>query len=67
MVSDWRQKINEEYDILNLWNFPKGLGLKIKIGNYSSNAPDGQQLTISDQMIQWPEKFSKVSLLYFMI
>ncbi|NP_001092940.1 vomeronasal 2 receptor 11 [Rattus norvegicus] len=60
MGLDWRQKRNEEYDILNLWNFPKGLGLKIKIGKYSENAPDGQQLTLSDQMIQWPEKFSEI-------
>eukprot|EP00072_Mus_musculus_P003279 NP_001098010.1 vomeronasal receptor Vmn2r91 precursor [Mus musculus] len=56
----WRQTIDEEYDILNLWNLPKGLGLKVKIGSFSVNAPQGQQLSLSEQMIQWPEIFSEV-------
>ena len=56
----WRQTIDEEYDILNLWNLPKGLGLKVKIGSFSANAPQGQQLSLSEQMIQWPEIFSEV-------
>ncbi|XP_076783527.1 vomeronasal type-2 receptor 116-like [Arvicanthis niloticus] len=60
MGLDWRLKINEEYDILNLWNFPKGLGLKIKIGTYSANAHNDQELTLSEQMIQWPETFSEI-------
>ena len=38
----WRQTIDEEYDILNLWNLPKGLGLKVKIGSFSTNVPQGQ-------------------------
>lgn len=57
---DWRQTIDTEYDILNLWNLPKGLGLKVKIGSFSVNAPQGQQLSLSEQMIQWPEIFSEV-------
>ena len=56
----WRQTIDEEYDILNLWNLPKGLGLKVKIGSFSANAPQGQQLSLSEQMIQWPAIFSEV-------
>ena len=36
---DWRQTIDTEYDILNLWNLPKGLGLKVKIGSFSTNVP----------------------------
>ncbi|XP_076783579.1 vomeronasal type-2 receptor 116-like [Arvicanthis niloticus] len=55
-----RQKINEEYDILNLWNLPKGLGKKVKIGSFSASAPEGQQLFLSDQMIQWAEGFSEI-------
>ena len=57
---DWRQTIDTEYDILNIWNLPKGLGLKVKIGSFSANAPQGQQLSLSEQMIQWPEIFSEV-------
>jgi vomeronasal 2 receptor len=58
---DWKQTIDTEYDILNLWNLPKGLGLKVKIGSFSANAPQGQQLSLSEQIIQWPEIFSEVS------
>ncbi|XP_032752214.1 vomeronasal type-2 receptor 116-like [Rattus rattus] len=57
---NWIQTIDAEYDILNLWNLPKGLGLKVKIGSFSANAPKGQQLSLSEQIIQWPEIFSKV-------
>jgi vomeronasal 2 receptor len=63
-----RQKLNAEYDILNLWNLPKGLGQKVKIGSFSANAPEGQQLSLSEQMIQWAEGFSEVGYvlnLYF--
>ncbi|XP_060222226.1 vomeronasal type-2 receptor 116-like [Meriones unguiculatus] len=56
----WREKLNEEYNIFNLWNFPKGLGLKKKIGTFSANAPQGKQLSLSEQMIQWPEIFSEI-------
>jgi vomeronasal 2 receptor len=61
---DWRQRIDAEYDILNLWNLPKGLGLKVKIGNFYANAPQGQQLSLSEQMIQWPEIFSEVGYIF---
>jgi vomeronasal 2 receptor len=61
---DWRQTINTEYDIFNLWNLPKGLGLKVKIGSFSANAPQGQQLSLSEQMIQWPAIFSEVGYVF---
>ncbi|NP_001098013.1 vomeronasal receptor Vmn2r94 isoform X1 [Mus musculus] len=57
---EWRQTKDSGYDILNLWNLPKGLGLKVKIGSFSANAPQGQQLSLSEQMIQWPEIFSEI-------
>jgi vomeronasal 2 receptor len=60
----WRQTIDVEYDILNLWNLPKGLGLKVKVGSFSANAPQGQQLSLSEQMIQWPAIFSEVSYFF---
>ncbi|NP_001098042.1 vomeronasal receptor Vmn2r110 precursor [Mus musculus] len=57
---DWRHKLNGEYDILNLWNLPKGLGQKVKIGSFSANAPEGQQLSLSEHMIQWAGGFSEI-------
>ncbi|XP_021010936.1 vomeronasal type-2 receptor 116-like [Mus caroli] len=57
---NWRQTIDTDYDILNLWNLPKGLGLKVKIGSFSANAPQRQQLSLSEHMIQWPEIFSEI-------
>ncbi|XP_027286795.1 vomeronasal type-2 receptor 116-like [Cricetulus griseus] len=52
-VLDWKRKSHAEYDILNFWNFPKGLGLKVKVGTFSPNAPGGQKLSLSSHMIQW--------------
>ena len=42
-----------EYAILNFWNFPEGLGLKVKVGKYSPHAPRGQELSLSEEMIEW--------------
>ncbi|XP_055475352.1 vomeronasal type-2 receptor 116-like [Psammomys obesus] len=57
---DGRKKIVSEYDILNFWNFPKGLGLKVKVGTFSPNAPQGQQFSLSEHLIEWPVKFTKI-------
>ncbi|XP_028644412.1 vomeronasal type-2 receptor 116-like, partial [Grammomys surdaster] len=53
VVLDWKRKSHVEYDILNFWNFPKGLGLNVKVGTFSPNAPKDQKLSISSNMIQW--------------
>ncbi|XP_036024916.1 vomeronasal type-2 receptor 116-like [Onychomys torridus] len=58
--ADWKQKLGPDYDIFNFWNFPKGLGLKVKVGTFSSNAPLGQQLSLTEQMIRWPISFTKI-------
>ncbi|XP_060232034.1 vomeronasal type-2 receptor 116-like [Meriones unguiculatus] len=59
-VIDGRKHLDSDYDILNFWNFPKGLGLKVKMGTFSSDAPLGQQLSLSEQIIQWPATFTKI-------
>ncbi|NP_001372118.1 vomeronasal 2, receptor 16 precursor [Mus musculus] len=41
-----------DYDIFNIWNFPQGLGLKVKIGSYFPCFPQSQQLCISENM-EW--------------
>ncbi|XP_052022453.1 vomeronasal type-2 receptor 116-like isoform X2 [Apodemus sylvaticus] len=39
-----------EYDIFNIWNFPQGFGLKVKIGSYFPCIPQMQQLHISEDV-----------------
>ncbi|XP_052021293.1 vomeronasal type-2 receptor 116-like isoform X2 [Apodemus sylvaticus] len=41
-----------EYDIFIIWNFPQGLGLKVKIGSYFSCFPRSQQLHLSEDL-EW--------------
>ncbi|XP_031247067.1 vomeronasal type-2 receptor 116-like [Mastomys coucha] len=50
---DEKMKLNAEYDILNYWNFPEGLHLKMKVGQFSPYGPLGQQLSLSEDMIEW--------------
>nr|XP_013001863.2 vomeronasal type-2 receptor 116-like [Cavia porcellus] len=47
------KKLDAEYDILNFWNFPDGLRLKIKLGTFTPHVPHGQQLSLTDNMIEW--------------
>lgn len=60
MVLDSQRKLDVEYDILNLWNFPDGLRHKMKVGTFSPKAPQGQELFLSDDMIQWAIGFTEV-------
>ena len=46
-------KQDTEYDIFYIWNFPQGLGLRIKIGMFSPYFPNGQQVHLSEDMIEW--------------
>ncbi|XP_017454580.1 vomeronasal 2 receptor 69 isoform X1 [Rattus norvegicus] len=47
-----REKQCVEYDIFITWNFPEGLGLKVKIGSYFPCFPQSQQLHISEDL-EW--------------
>ncbi|XP_069859342.1 vomeronasal type-2 receptor 116-like [Dipodomys merriami] len=53
MILDEERKLEAEYDILNIWNFPEGLELKVKIGKFSPYAPYDHQLSVSKDMIEW--------------
>ena len=57
-----RDKLKEEYDIFYIWNSPQGLGLKVKIGMFSPYFPNGQQVHLSEDMIEWARGSSQVSL-----
>ena len=61
---DWRQTIDTEYDILNIWNLPKGLGLKVKIGSYLHCFSQSQQLHISEDL-EWATGGSSVGIPQF--
>ncbi|XP_003505955.1 vomeronasal type-2 receptor 116 [Cricetulus griseus] len=57
---DSQMKLDEEYDILNFWNFPNGLRQNMKVGTFSFKAPHGHQLFLSDHMIQWSTGFTEL-------
>ncbi|XP_041509345.1 vomeronasal type-2 receptor 116-like [Microtus oregoni] len=52
VIMNQKENLQEEYDIFHIWNFPYGLGLKVKIGEFSSYFPYGQQLHIYEDMIE---------------
>ncbi|KAL1768822.1 vomeronasal type-2 receptor 116-like, partial [Sigmodon hispidus] len=59
-VLDSQEKSDEMYNIYNVWNFPSGLRQIVKIGTFSPNAQQGQELFLSDHMIQWPTGFTEL-------
>uniref|UniRef100_A0A8I5ZWC0 Vomeronasal 2 receptor, 55 n=1 Tax=Rattus norvegicus TaxID=10116 RepID=A0A8I5ZWC0_RAT len=59
VVLDWKKKTDPEYDIINLWNFPTGLSLFANVGKFSPRSSQGQRMSVYEQMIQWPIKFTE--------
>jgi len=55
-----RDKLQEEYDIFYIWNFPQGLEFKVKIGLFSPYFINGQQLHLSGDMIEWARGSTQV-------
>ncbi|XP_027271860.1 vomeronasal type-2 receptor 116 isoform X2 [Cricetulus griseus] len=60
VILDEKMKLNADYDILNYWNFPEGLGLKVKVGQFSPYGPLGQQLSLSEDMIEWATEIAEI-------
>ncbi|XP_012369705.1 vomeronasal type-2 receptor 116-like [Octodon degus] len=50
---DKKNKVDAKYDIFNFWNFPEGFRLRVKVGEFSQHVPVGQQLSLSEDMIEW--------------
>ncbi|XP_029390573.1 vomeronasal type-2 receptor 116-like isoform X2 [Mus pahari] len=48
-----KEKLQAEYDIFQVWNFPHILELKVKIGKFSPYFPKSQQLVVSEDIIEW--------------
>ncbi|XP_048196596.1 vomeronasal type-2 receptor 116-like [Perognathus longimembris pacificus] len=53
VILDEKRKLETEYDILNIWNFPEGLELAVNVGKFCSYALYGNQLSLSDDMVEW--------------
>ncbi|XP_052023577.1 vomeronasal type-2 receptor 116-like [Apodemus sylvaticus] len=60
VILDSQRKIDAEYDIFNFANFPNGFRQKMKVGVFSPKAPQWQQLSLSDDMIQWAIGFTEI-------
>uniref|UniRef100_A0A8C6R4W7 Vomeronasal type-2 receptor 116-like n=1 Tax=Nannospalax galili TaxID=1026970 RepID=A0A8C6R4W7_NANGA len=56
-----KEKPHGQYDIFNILCFSQGLRTKVKIGEFSPFFPHGQQLYLSEDMIEW---FGGAVLLY---
>lgn len=54
------KKLETEYDIFYITDFRKQEGLKMKIGRFSGHFPNGQQLFMSDDMIEWATDIKQV-------
>ncbi|KAM5237959.1 vomeronasal type-2 receptor 116-like [Ctenodactylus gundi] len=50
---DSKRTLDMHYDIFNFWNFPEGLRLNAKVGKFSPHVPRGQQLSLSEELIEW--------------
>nr|XP_042126052.1 vomeronasal type-2 receptor 116-like [Peromyscus maniculatus bairdii] len=48
-----KEKPQAEYGIYHISNFPHGVGLKVKIGEFMPYFPHGQQLHLYEDMIEW--------------
>ncbi|XP_069859398.1 vomeronasal type-2 receptor 116-like [Dipodomys merriami] len=53
VILDDNRKLEPQYDILNIWNFPEGLELQVKVGMFSPYALHGNQLSVSEDMVEW--------------
>ncbi|XP_076431623.1 vomeronasal type-2 receptor 116-like [Peromyscus maniculatus bairdii] len=48
-----KEKLQAEYGIYHISNFPHGVGFKVKIGEFKPYFPHGQQLHLYEDMIEW--------------
>ncbi|KAK7809202.1 hypothetical protein U0070_025611 [Myodes glareolus] len=62
VIVNQKEKQQEEYDIFQIGSFPYGLGLKVKIGEFSSYFPYGQQLHLYEDMIEQATGTGQVGL-----
>uniref|UniRef100_G1U6B7 G-protein coupled receptors family 3 profile domain-containing protein n=1 Tax=Oryctolagus cuniculus TaxID=9986 RepID=G1U6B7_RABIT len=56
------RNLEAEYDILNFWNFPYGVGRKVKVGQFSPYASQSQKLSLSENLIEWATGITEVNM-----
>ncbi|XP_042549547.1 vomeronasal type-2 receptor 116-like [Dipodomys spectabilis] len=59
VVLNEERKLEAEYDIKSFWNFPEGLGQRVKVGEFSPSRPYDQQLILFENLIEWPIGITK--------
>ena len=57
---DQNRNLDTEYDIFYIIDILKQYGLKMKIGRFSGHFPNGQQLFMSNDMIEWATDIKEV-------
>ncbi|EHB03862.1 Vomeronasal type-2 receptor 26 [Heterocephalus glaber] len=50
---DKKSKVDAMYESLNFWNFPESPRFRVKIGEFSPHVPFGQQLSLSEDTVEW--------------
>ncbi|XP_069858154.1 vomeronasal type-2 receptor 116-like [Dipodomys merriami] len=59
VVLNEERKSEAEYDIMSFWNFPEGLGQRVKVGKFSPSRSHDQQLILFENLIEWPIGITK--------
>ncbi|XP_048191070.1 vomeronasal type-2 receptor 116-like [Perognathus longimembris pacificus] len=54
VILEDKRKLEADYDIVNTWNIPQGLDLKVKIGQFSPFALHDHQLSLFEDLVEWP-------------
>ncbi|XP_063085181.1 vomeronasal type-2 receptor 116-like [Cavia porcellus] len=57
---DGKRQHVAQYDIQNTLNFPAGLSLLVKVGEFVSKGPLDQGLVIKEEIIEWPLGFTEI-------
>ncbi|XP_052047801.1 vomeronasal type-2 receptor 116-like [Apodemus sylvaticus] len=60
VIVNQKTKRDAEYEIHMIWNFPQGLGMKVKIGRFYSYFLHDQKLYLYEDMIQWASGYSQI-------
>ncbi|EDL23682.1 mCG64055 [Mus musculus] len=60
VIINQQAKTDAEYEIYMIWNFPQGLGVKVKIGRFYSYFLHDQKLYLYEDMIQWASGYSQI-------
>ncbi|CAO2626957.1 Vomeronasal type-2 receptor 116, partial [Lemmus lemmus] len=48
------------HNIYHIWSFPYGVGLKVKIGEFNPYFPCGQQVHLSEYMLEWATRIRQM-------